>query len=525
MRRHALSWAYLALLAGGLHFLLTASFGLSRHWGYLSSIHDLGVFDQAVWGTLHGAPFLNTSNVFGLPINWLGFHFNPILIVFAPFYLVYPAAEWLILAQAAAVSITAWPLYLLGREVLRSERAAFLWAAAYLVNPFVLNAAVWDFHPVALAAPLMAVNVLAIEKRKAGLFGLGCAMLLLVQEHFGASVAGFAILWWLRNRTLAPAAIAFSMGVAHTILVLGVIMPGLSPTGSHVMMSGDLGQLSRYAWLGGSAGEIVHALVDNPVAILEKALFDMGGAAYLAFLLVPLLAMPLVGIEFLLPALADLSANLLSANPMPRSMLSYHSISLMPLLMAAGIVGSARVVTFWRKRSSDIVSMMVLIIGLLLGYFAAPLPFPHAYSTWQPRAWHLARDSRVSEVRRLLTPEASVSAQANVAAHFSQRERIYAFPARLGEADFIVLRLESPTRRPEGQDPGRVGSLAHHLGMPTKQYLSSVGRLLDDGAYGVALWNPPWLIFSKGEATSERAERLVRAQLANLEQEWNGSNR
>lgn len=509
------SWAHLALLAGTLHFLLITAIGLSRHWGYLTN--DLGVFDQAVWGIVNGAPFLNTYNPFGLSINWLGFHFNPILLAFAPFYLIHPAAEWLILFQAVAISITAWPLYLVARQATGSEQAAFLWSLAYLFNPFVLNAAAWDFHPVSLAAPFMALGVLAVERRQPWLFGLACLFLLLIQEHYGVAVAGFGLLWWLRNRSPVPAIAAVCLGIAHAVLVFGVIMPALSPTGSHIMMSGDLGQLSRYGWLGESPGEILGNVFSHPILVARLVLDDLAGAKYLALLLLPLLVTPLVGIEFLLPALADLAANLLSANPMPRGIFSYHSIGLMPVLIAAGMHGASRIASRWRRYSPGDIAKLVLWGSLVLAYFTGPFPLPYAKNYWQPRAWPLERESVVSEVRRLLPPEASVSAQANIAAHLSQRYLIHPFPTKVGEADFIVLRLETPTLRPAGERPAEIGSLAHHLAVPPAQYLSAVERLLEGDAYGVVYWNPPWLVFSRGNPSSGEVERAVREYLAQQE--------
>jgi len=35
-----------------VHFAVILALGLLRHWGYMTSLNDLGVFDQAVWGTV-----------------------------------------------------------------------------------------------------------------------------------------------------------------------------------------------------------------------------------------------------------------------------------------------------------------------------------------------------------------------------------------------------------------------------------------------------------------------------------------
>jgi uncharacterized membrane protein len=515
-----LSWAHLALITGIAHFLLTASIGLSRHWAYLTSVNDLGIFDQAIWGIMNGAPYLNTINPFGMPINWLGYHFNPILFVFVPFYLVYPAAEWLIIFQAAAISITAWPLYLIAKRVIQSERAAFLWAVAYLVNPFVLSAAVWDFHPVALAAPFMALGVLAIDKREAWLFGLACLFLLLIQEHFGIAVAGFGVLWWLRNRSLTPAVIAFCVGVAHTVFVLGVIMPALSPTGRHLMISGGLGYLSRYAWLGDSASQVAQNAIEHPFFVLETVFVNFDGGRYLAFLLLPFLGLPLAGIEFLIPGLADLLANMLSANAMPRSVVAYHSISLLPLLVIAGIYGSERLMKKLRFSTLGLGGMIVWV-SFLFGYLFAPLSLPYALNIWRAANWPYKPEKAVSEVNHLLPPDTSISVQGNVGAHFSERHYVYVFPAKVGEVGAVVLRLANPTMREAGENPAMIGSLGQHLMMSPDEFLDAVQDTLDSKVYGVVYWKPPWLVLSKTAMKEPEAMQAAGLYLKQLRREWN----
>ena len=86
-------WRRWTVIAISIHFVVILALGLFRHWGYMTSLNDLGVFDQAVWGTLHGQFMLNTSNEFNQQINWLGFHFHPILLLFVPLYAIAPYPE------------------------------------------------------------------------------------------------------------------------------------------------------------------------------------------------------------------------------------------------------------------------------------------------------------------------------------------------------------------------------------------------------------------------------------------------
>ena len=512
----------LVVILGAAQFCLLLFLGLTRHWSYLTSLFDLGLYDQSLWGILEGAPFLSTLYDFHQPINRLGVHFNPILAAFAPLYAFHPAAEWLILVQALAIAGTAWPLYILGVRILSSERAALLWTLAYLLNPFVLSAGAWDFQSIALAAPLMALAVLAVEERKVKSFLGICFLLLLVREHLGVAVVGFGILWWLRRRTPLPAVIAMGLGATGFVLVLGLIMPALSPTGSVVMMSQDMGWLSRYGWLGTSLAEVVHSLVSQPFESFTHVLFDMKAWLYLLLLMLPLLFTPLLGAEFLLPASADLAANLLSGNPMPRSVFAFHSIAIIPLLIIAGMWGTRRLCRMV-PLSPEKLGIAVVGMTLLLTYLVLPFPLPGSANLWEPLERRTWPERSVREIRALLPPNVSVSAQVNVGSHFTHRWNVRAFPAGLGEVDCVVLRLASPTARVEGDSPAVIGSLAHHLQMAPSSYLSAVRGLVASQQYGVTYWHPPWLVVCQDVPMAEDDGARLTSEIDELAGKWSVS--
>ena len=507
------------MVVGVLHFFLILFLGLTRHWSYLTSDLDLGVYDQSLWGILNGHPFLNTTNELDQPINRLGVQFNPLVAIFAPLYAIRPAAEWLVAAQALAISITAWPLYLVGLRISSSERASMYWGLVYLLNPFVLNAAAWDFHAIVLAAPVMALTALAMEGKNKKAMLAGCVLLLLIREHLGIAVAGFGALWWIRHRTLPVSLFAIGLGSAFFVLVLGFIMPALSPTGSHVMITQHLDNLSRYGWLGTSFTEVMGTLFRNPLEAGRIIFFELEGWSYLFFLLVPLAVTPLVGAEFLLPALGDLAANMLSENPLPRSVFSYHSIAIVPLLVIAGMKGARRLSRFERYTVAGL-GRLALVATLLMSYRLLPLPLPGAVNVWEPAEYRVRPERAVGEMRALLPGRVSVSAQANVAPHFTQRHSIRTFPRGVGETDCIVLRLASPTLRVRGDDPGEVGSLAHHLQMAPVEFLSAARRVIESGEYGVRYWMNPWLVACRGIPVENADRQGILVTLDEVARQW-----
>lgn len=502
-----------------VHFALLLVMGLFRHWGNMNSLNDLGIYDQAVWGTLHGQWFLNTSSVFSIPIHWLSIHFNLILLLFVPLYAIWPAAEWFTFAQAIALSVAALPIFLLASRVHDSERTGLLWAVIYLFNPFLLSAAAWDFHPVSISVPFIAGALLAVEKKNFRLLIICCIWLLLTQEQFGITVAGFGALWFLKHRHWGCGLLLIVIGSLYTVLVLGFIMPALSPWGNHTMIVNPTSQLSRYGWMGGSLSEIFNNIALHPIWLLQSVFSMHGTMEYFVFLSLPLLGLFFAAPAWLLPAFADLAANTLSATSMPRAIFSYHSVTLVPILTVSAIYGIRRIVPLFSKNLTTLLSVLVLLFTLILSYILVPLPLPGALNFWRPVRWVQVPDPTLKQVRALIDKRSSVSAQANVGAHFTQHQQVYLYPHKVGEADTIVLWLGNPTGNIFPHDSHKIGTIAHHLQMDPAAYLASVDCLLQDPGYGVILWNEPWLVASRGPKILS-ADTLVRNKLDELRHSW-----
>lgn len=507
------------------HFTLLLVMGLVRHWNNMTALNDAGVFDQAIWGTLHGKWFLNTNNCFGVQANWLGFHFNPILVAFVPLYAFWPAVEWLAVVQAFALSIGSWPVFLLASRVHGSERMGVAWTLAYLFNPYMMSAAAWDFHPVTLAVPFIAAGLLAVEMKNFRLLLVCCLMLMLVQEQFGITVAGFGGLWAIRYKHWKGGALLTLIGLLHAVLTLGVIMPALSPSGSHPFISSGA-QFTRYNWLGSSLQEIASNIFLHPMKLLATFTKMPNEISYILELSLPFLGLFLLAPLWLLPGIADLAANMLSSFLMPRGIMSYHSVTLVPVLTVASIYGVHRLAPQLARHASMRVTCYVLCSTFVLGYFYSPLPLPGGTNFWAPAHVRSSPDPALSKVRRAVGDQTSVSAQANIAAHFSQRRQVYSFPQKVGKTDSIVLWLDTPTNNIFPQHPSVIGTTGHHLQMIPAKYLATVECVLRDRNYRVALWEDPWLVLSRDTRTSRDAKandpevQSIREKLRKLSEAW-----
>ncbi|HEX9413067.1 MAG TPA: DUF2079 domain-containing protein, partial [Ktedonobacterales bacterium] len=167
-----LAWTLVGVLVA-LDLLVVGQHVLLRHLSYHSEAFDLGNMDQAVWNTLHGNWFRFTNR----GIDWYGpptrlaIHVEPILLLIAPLYLIHSGAETLLVLQTVALALGAIPLLALAlRRLPNAPLLGVLFVLAYLASPEILGEALYDFHPVALATPLLLAALYALDARRYGWF-------------------------------------------------------------------------------------------------------------------------------------------------------------------------------------------------------------------------------------------------------------------------------------------------------------------------------------------------------------------
>ncbi len=121
----------------------------------------------------------------------------------APLWWVWPDPELLLVVQAIAVASGAIPVYWLARKHLDLEWPAAALAVAYLAYPPVQWLTMSDFHPVALACPLLLYAWWHLDERRLWAFALLAAAAIATKEHVGLAVAAMGIWYGVRYR--APA--------------------------------------------------------------------------------------------------------------------------------------------------------------------------------------------------------------------------------------------------------------------------------------------------------------------------------
>src|SRR4051812_36869280 len=449
----ALLWAAIAAYAAGFSAL-----SVLRHRAFETGRFDLGNMVQAVWSTAHGHP-LAVTGLRGDEISRLAAHFDPILVVFAPLWLVWPSPDMLLVSQSVAVALGALPVYWLARKHLGSERAGLGFALAYLLYPPTQWLTLNEFHPVALACPLLLFAIWYLDEGRLLPFALCALVAATTKEEIALVVAGLGIWYALAHgRRLEGAAIAAG-GIAVALIAIEVVIP-------HFNRAGSSSFFSRYSEVGGSPGGILRTALTHPWTIVTTALTGRG-LGYVARLAAPLGLLALGAPLLLIAALPELAINLLSAAPAQTSIRFHYTAGLIPVLAAGSIFGAARLAP--RQRGD--VATIAVALAVVSNYFLGAIPlwryFPGGQQTQATAAQVSHHDELAAAALRKIPPHAVVSATNSLGAHLSARRRVLSFPfvqdatwiaadeTSPGYADRLAplptpLQPSPPPRQPEG---------------------------------------------------------------------------
>jgi uncharacterized membrane protein len=393
-----------------------------RHEAFITGRFDLGNMVQAVWSTAHGDPLRMTS-LHGDQISRLAAHVDPILVLFAPLWWIWPSPHMLLAVQAVVVALGAVPVFLLARKHLASPRAGLGFAIAYLLYPATGWLTLNEFHPVALATPLLLFAFWYLDEDRLLAFALFAIAAAACKEEIPLVIAGFGVWYAVAHRSWAAgAAIAFA-GVAWAAIAIGVVIP-------HYNAGAESDFYGRYSEVGGSAGGILETAFTHPLRIVEAA-FSGRDLHYLLDLVAPLAALSLLAPLVLVAAVPELAINLLSSTTTQTSIHFHYTAGLIPPLMIGAVFGAKRL-SRWAPRRTFPIAAIVVLAAIAGNYRLGPIPgWRHlpGGQTFQATAGRVTEHDRIAERALRLIPGGDVvSATNTLGAHLSARRRVLSFP-------------------------------------------------------------------------------------------------
>jgi uncharacterized membrane protein len=318
--------------------VLVGQHALVRYQAYHADAFDLGNLDQAVWNTLHGHPlrFTNRGLDWYGPPTRLGVHVEPILFLIAPLYLLHSGPETLLLLQTMALALGGIPLLLLGlRRLPELPLVAAAFVGAYLVTPEILGEALYDFHGVALATPLLLLALWALEERRYRWFVYSALLAALCKEEVALSLVplGLFIAFWQGHLRLGVAVSVLS--TIWVALCFLVILPHYNN-----QVAGANNFWYRYGWLGSSPDIALLHVLTQP-SLLLSPLQDPTRREYLVELLRTGGGLGIFAPMLWLSALPDIVINVLSTHQEQYSGFFQYNAVILPYLMVSAISGTA----------------------------------------------------------------------------------------------------------------------------------------------------------------------------------------
>ncbi|HEV8194039.1 MAG TPA: DUF2079 domain-containing protein [Ktedonobacterales bacterium] len=428
------------VLVGSLYVI-----GLQNTFG--TKAEDLGIMDQVLWNTVHGHFMHQTicnpvgdSNCLG-DASRFAIHFEPILMLLAPLYLVAPSVNALLVLQVIVVASGAFPAYLLAARRLRNPLWGVAFALLFLLHPALLMTTIDDFHPETLAATAMMWALYCLAIRRYRLLIVLCIVMLLCKETFALDVTMIGLFIALLQQRWRVGLGIVAMGVGTLCLAL-LVMHLTSPIGQSPV-AGRLGDLTS-----------------SPIHTLLQLGTDPARRTYLLRLFAPTGFLPLLSPWVLVLALPTILLNMVSSNPAMYSGFYQYNADVVPVLVAAAVDALLWLVPlFWRlvawprdrvKRAGAPGAIVwgvkpAVVVGIILlpiltvtatGYTTR---LTHALTPDSGWPTVTAHDRIGDEILTAIPPNASVSAQATLVPHLSQRRRIYQFPSEAMAADYVLL--------------------------------------------------------------------------------------
>jgi len=407
---------------------------------------DLAIFNQVFWNTLHGRFF--ASSIQGQ--SYLGDHAAPALLLLLPVYAAWPDPRMLLIIQAVALALPAWPLWLIARRRLAASSLPpaavqilpLIVAGAWLCDPFVQNIALYEFHMLPFALLPLFLAIYEYDRDRKGRFLVYALLALLVREDVALVLGALGLLACLEKRSRFWRFVPLLLAAGWFLAALQLI--------SRFAPVGDYKFNIYYAWLGATPAEMAWNAARHPLTVLRHVLTLANLELVIGF------AMPFMFIVFLRPA-----SLILAAGPLLQFVLGaagggeliqqlHYAVLFLPALFLAAIEGLRALPALSRKLTARGVINAPLLLTLLIVagavYSTVVLsPLPAVLARVADPGIMPARAAAAEELLERIPPEASVAAGYSLLPRLSSREEVYSLHYLfLGTSQFALTSYAVP---------------------------------------------------------------------------------
>ncbi|MEM1029200.1 MAG: DUF2079 domain-containing protein [Myxococcota bacterium] len=451
-----------------------SEFAITNHHALNTRTTDLGYYDNIFYQSLHGRP-LGCSFVKGG--NHISAHFDPILVLLSPLYLLYPRAELLLGLQSVWLGAGVVPVYLMGASVLGARRYGLGLALIYVLYPALHGANMYEFHSLTLITPLVLWLLYFLEHRHFKSYAVTLLLLWLCREDVPliTTFIGFYAVISGRPTFVRVGYLTILFSFVYFVVVKTHVMPapGLFNDGSKEGYSYEYYFRELIPHKNGARG-LALTLISNPMKVLDFTFGDKQKIQYLLTLFLPLGFAPLFAKRARIMLLYGVAVALLaSRKPVYKPHFQYACM-IFPIAFAIAPMGLRRLLDDPRTEQLGFKPPR-LLAGVIAGMLVAASLVSWKYGVfWKNTAFRggfskIARPpldektrTRYLELRKMvdmIPPGASVTTTNRLGPHVSNRKEVY-FYRQKKRTHFVLIDLsELKKRRGWHDDRVRAGEL------------------------------------------------------------------
>lgn len=444
--------AHLALvvLAALLYTVSFSYYTIVNHRGLGTHAFDLGIFDNTFYSALHGEPFYSTVMNGNAPVNIISCHAEYAMLLFLPFYALYPHAETLLVLQSALLGFAAVPLFMFARTLLRPGTAAWI-AVLYLFFAPLHGANFYDFHFLPLAVFFHFFLYYAISVRNRWLSIAMVAMLFAIREDIPLGLVALGL--FLAGTGIRP---RFGLILALVSALFFVLNKFVIMRAFGSWWFEDI-YVELFADGKRGYGSVLRTLATNPI-YTGTTLLRVEKLNYALHMLAPLAFIPLRRAAFVGLLVPAAFFTLLTTAYPPTVSIAFqyttHWIPYLFLCLVLYVVLLERAADGPLKRRAALFAVGLGIISHSYN-FGAILQHEKFVGGFGDVKFSLSKkdEARYEALRELaatIPEDASVAATEELNPHVSNRLRVYAFHYDFGIVDYFLVHkggMDRETRR------------------------------------------------------------------------------
>lgn len=399
----------LAIRLGALSFgAATVTVSWWHWWTFQYTSFDLAFYVQALWLALRGQWQVSLLNV---PL--MGNHAEPIVFLLAPFFALWSHPMLFVVAQTLALASMPFTAWRITQQLGIARCPATLLALATIFTPATFLVGIYEFHPEALAAPLLLLLIEAKLANRQRWFWVWFIAVLSVKENMALLLAAWCVTFAVVDAKRGSQWVRWNVwpglaAIAWLLICAQIISPRLN--------AGTVDYLELYSHLGSSAGEIASGFILAPQRALGAIWRALTHGNLVWGMLLPLLALPVLRPRWWVIAAPLLLQHLLSWRPSEWSLGAHYPAPFIPLLWIA----AAEVFPRLPRQRAVAIAIFMACVGSQF-WFGPVRALSRESAVIKA---HIESRSLKAELLAAIPGDASVMASQPFLSHLAKRERL-----------------------------------------------------------------------------------------------------